>query len=203
MSDVSQGPGWWVASDGKWYPPQSAGSPAPGVLTLPAGPDTAQGPGWWQASDGKWYPPQPAFPADTAVKRPLHKRVWFWLLIIVALGFAGCVATVSVAGVAVDHFAHEHHTIVYSVAGTGQGAAITYETLQEGRGQNGSARVTAAALPWRKTITASGLITIYHVSAVAGAGGGSVSCTITDNGAEVAADTASGPFRVATCTWGG
>jgi hypothetical protein len=21
MSDVSQGPGWWQASDGKWYPP--------------------------------------------------------------------------------------------------------------------------------------------------------------------------------------
>jgi hypothetical protein len=24
MSDQSQGPGWWIASDGKWYPPQSA-----------------------------------------------------------------------------------------------------------------------------------------------------------------------------------
>lgn len=24
MSDTSQGPGWWVASDGKWYPPDSA-----------------------------------------------------------------------------------------------------------------------------------------------------------------------------------
>jgi uncharacterized protein (TIGR00266 family) len=23
MSDVSQGPGWWEASDGKWYPPES------------------------------------------------------------------------------------------------------------------------------------------------------------------------------------
>lgn len=22
MSDVSQGPGWWEASDGKWYPPE-------------------------------------------------------------------------------------------------------------------------------------------------------------------------------------
>ena len=21
MSDVSQGPGWWIASDGRWYPP--------------------------------------------------------------------------------------------------------------------------------------------------------------------------------------
>ena len=23
MSDVAQGPGWWIASDGKWYPPES------------------------------------------------------------------------------------------------------------------------------------------------------------------------------------
>jgi hypothetical protein len=31
MSDVSQGPGWWVASDGKWYPPQAT----PGTVTPP------------------------------------------------------------------------------------------------------------------------------------------------------------------------
>ena len=24
MSDTSQGPGWWQASDGKWYPPEQA-----------------------------------------------------------------------------------------------------------------------------------------------------------------------------------
>ena len=24
MSDQSQGPGWWQANDGKWYPPESA-----------------------------------------------------------------------------------------------------------------------------------------------------------------------------------
>ena len=24
MSDVSLGPGWWRASDGKWYPPESS-----------------------------------------------------------------------------------------------------------------------------------------------------------------------------------
>jgi len=33
MSDVSQGPGWWEASDGKWYPPHQhpdyAGSEEP------------------------------------------------------------------------------------------------------------------------------------------------------------------------------
>ena len=29
MSDASQGPGWWQASDGKWYPPEQAQGPQP------------------------------------------------------------------------------------------------------------------------------------------------------------------------------
>lgn len=46
MSDAPAGPGWWQASDGRWYPPQTPPTPTP--------PPTA---GWWQASDGRWYPP--------------------------------------------------------------------------------------------------------------------------------------------------
>lgn len=45
MSDRPPQPGWWKASDGKWYPPRPDDQP-------PA-------PGWWLASDGKWYPPRP------------------------------------------------------------------------------------------------------------------------------------------------
>lgn len=29
MSDVQQGPGWWLASDGRWYPPESRPQPLP------------------------------------------------------------------------------------------------------------------------------------------------------------------------------
>lgn len=35
MSDVSQGPGWWQASDGKWYPPEQAPGAQPGAPTGP------------------------------------------------------------------------------------------------------------------------------------------------------------------------
>lgn len=28
MSDASQGPGWWLASDGRWYPPEAWTGPA-------------------------------------------------------------------------------------------------------------------------------------------------------------------------------
>src|SRR5437773_10456955 len=45
MSAVSQGPGWWQASDGKWYPPESR----PGAVAPP--------------------PPQPTAPAPEQKKR--------------------------------------------------------------------------------------------------------------------------------------
>jgi len=210
MSDTSQGSGWWLASDGKWYPPgpDKSGTTmtrtqVPGAAPyLGVGTSGPQGPGWWQATDGQWYPPQAGGPGPGTPKKPLHRKVWFWLLIVVAIGFSGCVATVSVAGVAVDHIAHEHHTIVYSATGTSQGTAITYATLQEGNGQNGSAEITAAALPWTRTISASGLVMIYHVSADVGPAGGSVTCTITDNGSLVSEKTAVGAFRSASCNWG-
>lgn len=44
MSDVSQGPGWWIASDGKWYPPQPPPPPPPTVAAAElAEPITAKG----------------------------------------------------------------------------------------------------------------------------------------------------------------
>ncbi len=39
MSDMSQGPGWWIASDGKWYPPHLHPS-----VRVPEPPDAGGGP---------------------------------------------------------------------------------------------------------------------------------------------------------------
>ena len=36
MSDVSQGEGWWLASDGKWYPPQQSPLPPPPQQSTPS-----------------------------------------------------------------------------------------------------------------------------------------------------------------------
>ena len=54
MSDSAQGPGWWLASDGKWYPPEShpgRAAPAPPPTTEPgtfvAGGVTYELAGWW------------------------------------------------------------------------------------------------------------------------------------------------------------
>ena len=43
MSDQSQGPGWWMASDGKWYPPESdPAPPPPGQFAAPFQPAYVQ-----------------------------------------------------------------------------------------------------------------------------------------------------------------
>lgn len=44
MSDTSQGPGWWLASDGRWYPPEAWTGP-PGPPGSVAYPTYGSGPG--------------------------------------------------------------------------------------------------------------------------------------------------------------
>jgi hypothetical protein len=45
VSDVSQGPGWWLASDGKWYSPDQKPGPASPDLPPMGGPGAEAGPG--------------------------------------------------------------------------------------------------------------------------------------------------------------
>lgn len=69
MSDASQGPGWWIASDGRWYPPEN--------LPLPAfrsqAPRSPGPPGSWLASNGQWYQPEmhPSAPAQITIHQQL------------------------------------------------------------------------------------------------------------------------------------
>jgi len=43
MSDVSKGPGWWLASDGRWYPPHLAPAPvAPSQFPVPGVPSPSE-----------------------------------------------------------------------------------------------------------------------------------------------------------------
>lgn len=56
MSEVSQGPGWWQASDGKWYPPEAQPGPSPGMWGEPARDASPQ---LWQQG---WQSPGAALP---------------------------------------------------------------------------------------------------------------------------------------------
>ena len=46
MSDTSQGPGWWQASDGKWYSPEQAPGAQPPAVQRPAGQPPATQPAY-------------------------------------------------------------------------------------------------------------------------------------------------------------
>jgi hypothetical protein len=50
MSETSRGPGWWLASDGRWYPPETWTGPPP-VAGGWAGPGPGPGAGSWA---GPW-----------------------------------------------------------------------------------------------------------------------------------------------------
>jgi len=77
---AAPGPGWWLATDGLWYPPDRYPTPGPypGVT----------GHGWWQATDGAWYPWErhPAHPPVTgpSPRRPdpgRGTRIWVAVLL--------------------------------------------------------------------------------------------------------------------------
>lgn len=60
MSDTPQGPGWWLASDGRWYPPTERPATPPHVPP----PVPVLGPQGWGAPQGWGYGAPPAQPAS-------------------------------------------------------------------------------------------------------------------------------------------
>lgn len=185
VSDVSEGPGWWQATDQKWYPPERHPNYQPAPPPPPPGP----------APMAAAAPPPP----QPAAKKELTRRPLFWILLVIVLLCGGCIGIVAAVSTSVDHQAHVQHTVVYSVTGTGSVNNVTYATVQEGNGQQGESQVTNVSLPWTKTITASGLFTAFTVSGTVGVGGGSITCTIKEDGKVLNTNTASGAFATATC----
>ena len=55
VSDASQGPGWWQASDGRWYPPEASAPPPP-----PPPPPPPGAPAGYVAFDPSLAPPKTA-----------------------------------------------------------------------------------------------------------------------------------------------
>jgi hypothetical protein len=99
MSDTSMGPGWWMASDGRWYSPEQAPGAVPppppqfhqsagGAPTL-AAPRMVQQP----APTPYAYPGTFQVPAGYALTRK-KKRRWPWIVlaVVVALIIAGALA---------------------------------------------------------------------------------------------------------------
>jgi uncharacterized RDD family membrane protein YckC len=135
MSDVPPGPGWWIASDGRWYPPEAHpgaappwAAPPPGSSYPPpaAGAQTVPAPGaWggpppdpWGAPPPGWGPnPGYGYPPPTygyAPRPMLHDRVlglplapwWKRLLAILIDDVILFIPLVVALAVVFDHVLH-------------------------------------------------------------------------------------------------
>ncbi|MGZ4704138.1 MAG: DUF4190 domain-containing protein [Acidimicrobiales bacterium] len=83
MSDFSQGPGWWQASDGKWYPPEQHPGQAP--------PPYAQPP----AAYGYGYATTPVAPrTDGLAVGALVSAIVGVVLLIFCVGIFGTIAAI-------------------------------------------------------------------------------------------------------------
>jgi hypothetical protein len=142
--------------------------------------------------------------ANRKAARPWYKKKRWYFAAFILLIVVIIVVSIGSAANKVSHDAAVKHTVVYTATGNNTSTAenVTYDTLQEGGGQNGEAQDTQAALPWSKTITASGLFTSYTVSVTNGIeapGLSGVTCTIRVDGKVVSTNTANGPGATASC----
>ena len=93
MSDESQGPGWWLASDGRWYPPEQS----PGVGT-PAAPQTPTP----QATAPQWSAPGPP-----PQKSSSSRTILIVIAVIFVLVAGGCVAVLFAGGLVLNEAADQ------------------------------------------------------------------------------------------------
>ena len=110
MSDTPQGPGWWQASDAKWYPPEQAAGAA--VPPPPAGYGPPPQPGATPYGSAPAYGPPPqqmgapmgyAPPASQGMNGCL-KAFLIVLALLTVLGVIGAIVAVTLLDDAVDDF---------------------------------------------------------------------------------------------------
>jgi hypothetical protein len=93
VSDFQQGPDWWLASDGKWYPPQSRPAPLPPPTPTPA--PTSVPPAPWTPLPLPQSPVQPYVQARATVSP--HLGGWLQGLIWASAALALALAALTIA----------------------------------------------------------------------------------------------------------
>lgn len=145
------------------------------------------------------YPqqPPPGQYGPPPKKKHTARNVFLVLGLLAVLGIGGCMALVVGAGNEVTKQAEKEHTVVYKITGTSKVASLTYTT----DGSTTTEQVSAAKLPWSKTLKIKGLVPVYQISAQNGIGQtGKVTCTIVVDGKPVKTASGTGEASIASCT---
>lgn len=118
----------------------------------------------------------------------------FKVALVVVFGFIAVVIGANVYTSSQRSTTSATVTVAYTITGTTTGADLTYQTANGGTSQHAKAKVP-------QTIT--GTFTRgqhVYLSAQNAHEAGTVTCTITADGVEVASNTSSGAFTIATCS---
>jgi hypothetical protein len=121
-------------------------------------------------------------------------------VVVSVLGLVVSVLWVVVIGNAIGDVqdqATQHHTIVYEVSGDTKAADVDYSTFGEHTILVNTE--LGAAVPWTKSVEATGFLEGAQFAATTGADGGSVTCKVVVDGKQAKTATASGPSAKADC----
>jgi hypothetical protein len=149
---------------------------------------------------------QPMVPQGYELKRkkPIYKRIWFWLLILVVVIII--VATQAGGGSGGGSGASGTVEVVYTVESDSPTVSATYATADSnGVGQS---QDNSVAPPWTKTVTAEdswvkSFVLTGQMNPVldgSAADGTTITCRITVDGEVVAEQTSTGQYAMATCS---
>lgn len=90
MSETSGGPGWWLASDGRFYPPELSPGPSVPTATPSPGGESAStippGPGSWGVPTAASSPDYLPMGSDPRPGRPPFQKVIFGVAIAIIVG---------------------------------------------------------------------------------------------------------------------
>ena len=129
MSDTSQGPGWWLASDGRWYPPEQAPAAMPAPPQQQFAAPQAAAPTLTAPRTAAYAPTAPAYPHPQAGqyqmppgygRAPKKRRRWPWVVLGVVVLL---VAAVAIAGTAEEEAPTSAPTGAEAGGATGEPAA--------------------------------------------------------------------------------
>lgn len=132
-------------------------------------------------------------------RQPPRRRLWPWVLLMVAVLLAlvaGAVSAVLAHGVSQE--SSKTLRIRYEVTGTAKDVTLTYSTWQDEALSTG--RLTLRTLPWAGELETRGFMNGGSFVVSLGRSGGDVACSVTADDGTRLTDRASGAFATATCS---
>lgn len=148
MSDSSQGPGWWQASDGKWYPPEQA----PDYQAAGAAGGAPAGGGGTDIGSTLGY-------AWNKFIQNIGEWVVLWLVLVAAVIIFAVIGAVVVAGASFSSFRFNFVGIIIGLIG-GAISGVLYVAIAKGANMalNGQKVDVAAAFKLTSNNIIAGVI---------------------------------------------